>query len=418
MELIILQYMKAFSKLFIYLGVIGNYKSHHMKKFCLIYFLLIISYGYSQANLYWFKNDIENTFVKDTVKDKSWRSQMGATYFSISNNYKNALESWDISFGREKNITEKDRKIFSNYNSVNAKKFIINRSKKEQMIIINEAHHNSSHRNFVKSLLKGLYKNGYRYLGVETLKNDDSLNIRKFANQESGFYSKEPQFGLFLKEALSIGFKVFPYESKGNGKEREIGQAKNISDFMTKNNNGKMLIYCGYEHAYEGKHQTWEKTMAERVKDLTGINPFTIDQTKFSERSQEKFTEPLVKMINKKYPSILVDKHGNIFNGENRDFYTDAVIIGATTHYENGKPNWMLEKGKIYYAIPQIPKQKSVLVLAYKEGEYKRQGIPEDITEVESWDGNNYLILGKGNYDLIYLNEEYKTVKSEKIKIK
>lgn len=343
---------------------------------------------------------------------------MGATYFSISNKYKNALESWDISFGREKIITEKDRIIFSNYKSVNAKKFIINRSKKEQMIIINEAHHNSSHRNFAKSLLKGLYKNGYRYLGVETLENDDSLNIRKFANQESGFYSKEPQFGLFLKEALSIGFKVFPYESNGNGKEREIGQAKNISDFMTKNNQGKMLIYCGYEHAYEGKHQTWEKTMAERVKDLTGINPFTIDQTKFSERSQEKFTEPLVKMINKKYPQILVDKNGNIFNGENSDFYTDAVIIGATTHYENGKPNWMLEKGKIYYAIPQIPKQKSVLVHAYKEGEYKRQGIPEDITEIESWDGNNYLILGKGNYDLIYLNEEYKTVKSEKIKIK
>lgn len=315
-----------------------------MKKFCFIYFLLIISYGYSQENLYWFKNDIENTFIKDTVKDKSWRSQMGATYFSISNNYKNALESWDISFGREKIITEKDRIIFSNYKSVNAKKFIINRSKKEQMIIINEAHHNSSHRNFAKSLLKGLYKNGYRYLGVETLENDDSLNIRKFANQESGFYSKEPQFGLFLKEALSIGFKVFPYESNGNGKEREIGQAKNISDFMTKNNQGKMLIYCGYEHAYEGKHQTWEKTMAERVKDLTGINPFTIDQTKFSERSQEKFTEPLVKMINKKYPQILVDKNGNIFNGENSDFYTDAVIIGATTHYENGKPNWMLEK--------------------------------------------------------------------------
>jgi hypothetical protein len=101
----------------------------------------------------------------------------------------------------------------------------MDRASREEMIIINEAHHNASHRAFASSLLQGLYDRGYRYLGVETLAND-SLNTTKFANLNSGFYSKEPEFGNFLYQALKIGFKLFPYDAEGNGKEREIGKQK------------------------------------------------------------------------------------------------------------------------------------------------------------------------------------------------
>lgn len=389
-----------------------------MKTTFLFIFLLFFAYVNSQNNLYWFKKDIENTFVKDSTKDKSYRSQMGATYYSISNNFKNALQSWDSFFGREKKYDEKLLLVFAKYKAINAKKEILKRAEKEQIIILNEAHHNASHRNFATSLLEGLYKKGYRYLGVETLQQDDSLCIRKFAVQSSGFYSKEPQFGLFLKEALSLGYKVFSYESKGNGKEREIGQANNIFNFMNNNKNGKMLIFCGYEHAFEGIHPNWEKAMAERLKDLTGINPFTIDQTKYSEKSQEKFTEPLLKFVNKKYPTILIDNKGEIFNGDNKNFYTDAIIIGSYSTFKNGKPTWMLSKAKKYFLIPKIQNPTTALVLAYKEGEYKKDGISEDITEIESWNDSNYLILGKGNYDIIYLDKDYKVVKSIKTKIK
>lgn len=388
-----------------------------MKTTFTLIFSVFFVYLNSQTNLYWFKKDIENTFVNDSAKDKSYRSQMGATYYSISNNFKNALQTWDKNFSREKKYDGKVMVNFAKYKPLNAKKEILKRAEKEQIIILNEAHHNASHRNFATSLLKGLYDKGYRYLGVETLKDDDSLEIRKFAVQSSGFYSKEPQFGLFLKEALSLGFKVFTYESsKGNGKDREIGQAKNIFDFMTNNQNGKMLIYCGYEHAFEGVHKSWEKTMAERLKNLTGINPFTIDQTQFSEKSQEKFTEPLLKFVNKKYPTILINNKGELFNGDNKEFYTDAIIIGSYSTYKNGKPNWMLTKGKKYFVIPKIQNPVPALVFAYKDGEYKMNGIPEDITEIENWNDSNYLILGKGNYDIIYLDKNYEIIKSLKIK--
>ncbi|MCJ7932796.1 MAG: hypothetical protein MUW56_03990 [Chryseobacterium sp.] len=75
---------------------------------------------------------------------------------------------------------------------------------------------------------------------------------------------------------------------------------------MQKNKNGKYFIYCGYEHAYEGKHQTWEKTMAGRLFDLTKINPLTVDQTQLSERSDSEMNDPLLSSINGNFPCCFI----------------------------------------------------------------------------------------------------------------
>lgn len=185
-------------------------------------FLSILSYG--QNDLYRFSDDIKKIH-EDSTQSASWRSQMGATYYSISGKYKPALESWDMVFGSTKKLSTADSLKFTKLIPVNAKEYILNRASQEKIIIINEAHHNASHRTFAASLLQGLYDRGYRYIGVETL-GTDSLNTTKFASLKSGFYSQEPEFGNFLYNALKIGFKLFPYDAEGNGKEREIGEAK------------------------------------------------------------------------------------------------------------------------------------------------------------------------------------------------
>ncbi|UTX50761.1 hypothetical protein [Chryseobacterium sp. MA9] len=262
-----------------------------MKFFYLLALLFLGMAGYGQENPYWFTDDIKRK-VADSTQSQSWRSQMGATYYSISGQYKPALESWDQTFGRVKKLNAADSLKFTKLIPVNAKEYILKKAANEKIIIINEAHHNASHRTFATSLLQGLYDRGYRYLGIETLAND-SLNTDKYATLTSGYYSKEPEFGNFIYNALKIGFRLFSYEAEGNNKEREIGEAKNIFNFMQQNKEGKYLIYCGYQHAYEGIHKSWEKTMAGRLSDLTGVNPFTIDQTQFSEKSSLKYNEPL-----------------------------------------------------------------------------------------------------------------------------
>lgn len=381
----------------------------------LLFLIFTFSIFYAQTNFYWFKKDVDDTFIKDKTKDLSYRSQMGATYFAIGNHYREALAAWDMKFGTKQENNEAEG--LSNYKIVEAKKFILKKAKREQIIILNEAHHNARHRNFAKSLLKGLYRKGFRYLGVETLKND-SLNLKKFPTLTSGFYSQEPQFGLFLKEALSLGFKVFPYESKGNGKEREIGEAQNIYNFLRKNPQGKTLIYCGYAHAYEGKYPDWEKAMAERLKEYTGIDPFTIDQTQYSEKSLPATTSPLVTKTGLPYPAVLINKKGEPFQGQKKEYHTDAVILGVEAKYRHNKPAWMLTKGKNYIPIPKKNLQENLLVLAYKKGELAYDGVPEDITETSSDPEENYLILGKGAYEIVYENKDYKTIAHEELVVK
>lgn len=366
-----------------------------------------------QENLYWFSDDIEKKVVQDSTKDKSWTSQMGATYYSISGNYKQGLVNWDKMFGRPKKISSADSLKLTKMTPVNAKDYILSRAANEKMIIINEAHHNASHRNFASSLLQGLYDKGYRYLGVETLRNDGSLHIGNFATQDAGMYSQEPEFGNFIYQALKIGFKLFPYDTEEkNGKEREIGEAQNIYDFMQKNKDGKYLIYCGYQHAYKGIHRSWEKTMTGRLSDMASINPFTIDQTQFSEKSDPKYNEPLIRIVNRKDPVVLTDENQVPYNGEDKELYTDVKIIHPVTEYVKGRPGWMLNGNRKFYKIPKSGISKfPVLIQAYRKGEFEKKGIPADIIELNSSKDSRFMILDKGKYDIIILNREYKVIR-------
>ncbi|MDR6369380.1 hypothetical protein J2795_000383 [Chryseobacterium bernardetii] len=368
---------------------------------------LVSMAGYGQENPYWFTDDIKKK-VADSTQSQSWRSQMAATYYSISGQYKPALESWDITFGRVKKLSTADSLRFSKLIPVNAKEYILDKAGNEQIVILNEAHHNASHRTFASSLLQGLYDKGYRYLGMETLAND-SLNTTKFAALNSGYYSKEPEFGNFIYHALKIGFTLFPYEAEGNNKEREIGEAKNIFDFMQKNKEGKYLIYCGYQHAYEGVHKSWEKTMAGRLSDLTGINPFTIDQTQFSEKSSLKFNEPLLRLVKNTVPVVLKDENQEIYNGEDKELYTDIKIIHPVTKYVKSRPDWMLRGNRTLYKIPASKVSSyPALVLAYRKGEFEKQGIPADIIEVNTSKDHHFLILDKGKYEIVVKDKEQK----------
>lgn len=380
-----------------------------MKLLYLLTLLFLSVAGYGQANPYWFTDDIKKK-TADSTQSQSWRSQMAATYYSIGGQYQPALESWDVTFGWVKKLSTADSLRFTKLIPVNAKDYILEKAGNEKVVILNEAHHNASHRNFASSLLQGLYDRGYRYLGIETLAND-SLNMRKFADLNSGYYSKEPQFGNFIYNALKIGFTLFPYEAEGNNKEREIGEAKNIFDFMQKNKDGKYLIYCGYQHAYEGIHKSWEKTMAGRLSDLTGINPFTIDQTRFSEKSNLKYNEPLLRIVNNTIPIVLKDENQAIYNGEDKELYTDIKIIHPITKYIKGRPDWMLTKNRKWYKIPVSEvSEYPALIFAYRKGEYEQKGIPADIIELKTSKDNRYLILDKGEYEIVIKNREYKVI--------
>lgn len=389
-----------------------------MKKTTQTLLLIFIAFlnlsAQTKKEIYKFSNDIKTQIEKDTVP---WKYQMGAWDYSFSGYYQKALECWDISFGGVPKISLNDSLYFNTFKPYNAKEYILNRSGKEQVIIINEAHHNARHRVFTTSLLQRLYKKGYRFLGLETLDIKDSLlNKRKFPVLNSGYYSKEPQFGNLIDEALKIGFTVFAYEARNdkNGKDREIEQAQNIAKVIAKNPKSKFLIHCGFEHIIEGTpyNKDWEKAMAGRLKEITGINPFTIDQISYTEKSEKKFNSPYIGMVNAKETVIMVDKNGNTFNGGIKNDQTDCRIIHPITKYLNNRPNWQLMDGKRKtYKIPaaKIPAYP-VLILAYRVNEFDHDGIPSDVLEIINKNQTGYLVLEKGKYDIIIKDKDYKIV--------
>lgn len=374
-------------------------------------------------DVYKFSEDIETKMQKDTVP---WKTQVGATDYTISGNYKKALETWDKIGNEIPSISAKDSAYFKEFKSQDAKEYILNRSKKEKIIIINEAHHNSRHRVFTTSLLKGLYKNGYRFLGIEAL-SDTLINQRKFPVLESGsMYIHESQYSNLIKEAIDIGFILFNYEYKykkgKTGKDREREQAENIAKVVAHNPNSKFLIHCGYDHLNEGipSIKEWEKAMAGRLNDLTGINPFTIDQIPGSEKGDLKFNSPYIQMANSKKPAIMVNAKGKPYNGEINDNRADCRIIHPVSVYNNGRPDWLTLNGrrKTFHISTNSISEYPVLVMAYRNNEFEKEGIPADITEIINKDQTVDLVVDKGNYRIIVKNRDYKIIQDYQQQIK
>jgi hypothetical protein len=369
---------------------------------------------------YKFSSVIEDEIAKDTV---AWKHQISASNYATKGDYRNALIQWDLAMGsRNLSYTKKQiDSINSKYSKVPAVNYIIEQAKNNQVIIINEAHHNSFHRVFTKTLLKKLYDVGYTNLGLEALSNkgyaDTLLIKRKYPNQNTGHYIKDPQFGDLVRTALEIGYNIFPYEQTSNsdGKFREIEQAKNIQKVIEKKPNEKFLIHCGFDHVLEGTHKSWEKAMAGRLTEFTGINPLTINQVLYSERSKPEYRHPRLKALNINESSVVIDKDNNPLKYERREAWTDIAVLHPITEYKNDRPNWLFKNGNknVSINLDDIEIAFPVMILAYKSGEDLSTAIPIDITEIENRNKVCNLGLRKGLYNIVVTNGK-ESVKFEK----
>jgi len=370
-------------------------------------------------NPYKFSYAIEEKLKTDTI---SWKYQVSASSYAAKGDYKNALLQWEKAFGAaDKNYSnEKIDSLNLKYKKLNAVNYIVEQAQDYNLVIINEAHHNSSHRAFTKSLLQQLFDNGYKNLGLEALANeagykDTLLNQRKYPIQSSGFYIQDPQFGDLVRTALEIGYHVFSYEQTRNSKNvhREVQQAKNIQEVMVNKPDEKILIHCGFDHALEGIHSSWEKAMAGRLAQFTGVNPLTINQVAYTEKSEPKFNHPLLKAMQVKEPIVLLDKEYKPFRYERDKSWTDIAVLHPNSVYKNGRPSWLFGNNNHYVDIDLSAIEISfpVMVLAYKKGEDINVAIPVDIIEVENKSSRSFLALKKGQYDVVIVNQKEDALK-------
>lgn len=354
---------------------------------------------------YKFKAAIDSQLAEST---EPWKYQLAAWEYSYIGEYETMLSTWDQNGASVRVVDTASFEAFQEaYTAQDALSYLAACADTAQVVIINEAHHQPMHRVFTTSLLIQLYQQGYRYLGLETLdKRDTALNDRKYPIYRSGTYSREPQFGQLIRIALQLGYTLFPYEAAGNtnGTEREIEQARNIQQHIQQDPQGKYLIHCGFAHAVEGAYRSWGKAMAGRLYEFTGINPLTINQTDFSEKSDHAFNHPLYQPLQLAEPSVFVDAAGHPFKAPSHPDWFDIMVFHPKTLMQSGRPHWLFRNQQQAVAI-DLPKDEPgfpLMVLAFRDGEDMRQAVPCDIVYVAEEKDKVTLALAPGDYLIIY----------------
>ena len=129
-------------------------------------------------------------------------------------------------------------------------------------------------------------------------------------------------------------------EAFGNPEQREIDQANNIQQILQKDPSAKILLHGGYDHIREDSlGGDWKMAMAGRLKQLTGIDPFTINQEVLTERSQPSLENPYYTLMKIDQPSILIDNDGNLFAGPRDRHLYDVRMSHPRTRLVKGRPD-------------------------------------------------------------------------------
>lgn len=221
-----------------------------------------------------------------------WRFTLLATANSfISNNvvYDSIINTYEIDIKKKYNpvlLEMSDKEITCKNNLVFEK--IAEIAKNNQVIMLNENHFYPNHRLFAMQMLDVLKQNGFTHISLEAFDPPVDSEINYFPNYEDGLYTREPYFAHFLRKAKELGFVVQGHESYNECIGREVGQAKNVYKILEDNPNAKIFVYVGFSHIEkENLNGSKRRMMASIFKEMSGINPITINQTSIHADNKE-----------------------------------------------------------------------------------------------------------------------------------
>src|SRR6266567_9023588 len=190
------------------------------------------------------------------------------------------VEAMSLPMYRRK-IANAETPIPTGFESESALKVIEREARKTRMVIYGEEHHLPQTRSLYESLLRALWRQGYRYLAAETFTDEVMSHDFKYPDYQSGYYLLDPVFADAVRVAKDLGYKLVAYDTEergpsGDASFRDRTQAENIKGrTFDRDPQAKVLILAGRGHASEEVAQDGWKPMASVLKRLTGIDPFT-----------------------------------------------------------------------------------------------------------------------------------------------
>lgn len=357
------------------------------KNFYILTFILILTFSCKKQKSFFEevvtnKSYLFSSQIKDSLDQGIFPNQLAAVKSGDIGDHQNALLYWD------KNLNENNfqsNKI--DIDGINIRDKIVKEAINHNWLIINEQHHNSHHRVTLELLLKDLFEQGYRNLGMEQLSNDSMLNTRAYPISTSSKYYQDPQLFNVVRTALDIGYSIFPYDHncKNSGYEREECEAQNIIQ-QAKISKGKTVILCGYDHGVEGEHRSWGTAMAGVLKKTMNEDVLTVNQTYLSEHSKLSFANPYYQSIDFSKAVVVDDPDSLLLPRLEKVFYPyDLYLYHAMTKYIDDRPSWLLREGykKVQVKLPESI-DLSCLVFAFNTTEKHPKATPVDIVEINT----------------------------------
>ena len=308
----------------------------------------------------------------------------------------------------ETNLTGKE---VNDFLLVDAREYIRERLVKEQIVIFNESHSNNQHRVFVKSMLKDFYDAGFRYIAMEAsparMTRGFKFELNRYPKERIALYFSDPQMANLMREAIDLGITVIPYEPRQKGNREEL-MAQNIHDsILVADPSAKMIILCGYCHVLESsgilkENCGKEKWMAGYLKEISGIDPFTIDQEVMNERFAYDEHPYYHLFSNVKAPSVVLNKDSSAVELRTMNS-VDIYLYHPRTILIEGRPDWLVNQEKVKSSV--VNNQTCDVVglpclIEAHDINYTPYSIPYDIVELTERKIKSSLILGKGSYKL------------------
>jgi hypothetical protein len=364
---------------------------------------------------YLFSEQIETRLKSDTNAN---RFQNAASRYCEIGNYRKAkikLESGDQLAQIE--LSGADSNMIRLYSYFNARPLILKNAKDKQIVMMNEDENDPKHRAFTESLLLELYNNGFRYLAIEGLAQaDKSINKRKFPTLRSGVCVKESQMANLMRTALFIGFKLVAYTPKkyDTSGDKINKQVKNLAKLFKKDPKAKVLMHCRAASIYETENKDQEKALASKIKEVTGIDPLTINQAMYKEKSTRDKSDAVLRKLILIEPSVMINDQGQFFTTLDQSKAWDICVFHPFSKYVFGRPAWLTSGvARLFKEIPNKPAELSYpyLALAYLENEYSnKDAVPVDIIEIENENDKKQMVLYLGNYQLVMQDKDGKKI--------
>jgi hypothetical protein len=296
------------------------------------------------------------------------------------------------------------------------------------VIMINEAQDKPLHRAFTLSLLADLYHEGFRYLAMEMLDNSSARDLSRLS-VHSGFFCAEPVAGELIRTALALGYTLVSYEDtaayRHTPTERDSIQALNIWNVFRRDTGARILVHAGYAHISKRRAPDGYIPMGLAFRNLSGIDPLTIDQTDMTEESNFGYGRVFYQAYLQKYPLVsasvpmIGDEPVNVTNS---DLY-DLAIIHPPTQYQDGRPTWLALGGLRQSVYVKPPVTNTFFVQAYYQAEIDEHGgkpwqvVPADQTYTKTSKRNYLLYLKKGKYTVYFRDMDYRILSNLNIEV-